>query len=245
MGIIAIKDIPESFNLNEVQRKITQAVQNNAPIIDRDTIRHTLSQLEYPLHFLDYETFNPAIPLFKNYHPYESIVFQYSLFVLDSPDLEPQHFDCLDTGDEDPAIRIVPDLLSHIKPAGSVVVWNQSFEATRNQELANRCPQYADQLRDINSRLFDLMKIFKDGHYIHPDFHGSASLKAVLPVLCPELSYDSLSIVDGGQAMITWHQLQSGSVPPEAREEIEIALKAYCQMDTWGLVELWRKLQKI
>jgi len=245
MGITAIKDIPESFNLNEKQEKHRSAIQLDKAIIDRDEIRQALSQCQYPLHFLDYETFNPAIPLFEGYHPYEPIVFQYSLFVLNKPNETPQHFECLLTGAEDPASKIVPNLLSRIGASGSVVVWNQSFEASRNRELAKRIPQYADQLHDINDRMFDLMKIFKDGLYIHPDFHGSASLKAVLPVLCPELTYDSLVISDGGQAMLTWYALQSGDIPIEDREGVEQALRTYCRLDTWGMVQLWYKLRQI
>jgi hypothetical protein len=245
MGITAIKDIPESFSLNEKQAKHRSAIQLDKAIIDQDEIRRVLSQCQYPINFLDYETFNPAIPLFEGYQPYEPIVFQYSLYVLNSPNETPQHFECLLTGAEDPATRIVPDLLSHIGVCGSVVVWNQSFEASRNRELAKRTPQYADQLHDINDRMFDLMKIFKDGYYVHPDFHGSASLKAILPVLCPELTYDSLAIADGGQAMLTWYALQSGAIPIEDRVDVEQALKTYCRMDTWGMVQLWLKLRQI
>lgn len=245
MGITAIKDIPAYFGLNPKQRKHAEAIRYKTPIIDQQEIRHALSQMQFPLYFLDYETFNPAIPLFKNYHPYDPIVFQYSLFVVNAPDEAPQHFDCLLTGSGDPACELVRNMLDHIGDTGSVVVWNQSFEARCNRQLASYCPQYGDRLMAINERLFDLMLIFRDGHYVHPGFHGSASLKAVLPVLCPELSYEALSISNGEQAMLTWYDLQSGLLPQAAREEIEKALKTYCKQDTWGLVKLWDKLREI
>ena len=245
MGITAVKDIPSSFDLNPKQRKHVEAIRHKTPIIDRQGIRYALSQLIFPLYFLDYETFNPAIPLFRRYHPYDPIVFQYSLFVVSTPDEEPQHFDCLLTGSEDPACEIVKNLLGHIGETGSVIVWNQSFEARCNQKLASYCPQYTERLIAINERLFDLMLIFRDGLYIHPDFHGSASLKAVLPVLCPELSYEALSISNGKQAMLTWYDLQNGRVPQTVREEVEQTLKTYCKLDTWGMVKLWDKLREI
>lgn len=245
MDITAVKDIPASFDLNPKQKKHAEAIQHNVPIIDRQELRHALSQLQFPLYFLDYETFNPAIPLFSRYHPYDVLVFQYSLFVVDAPDEEPQHFDCLLTGSGDPACELVRNLLDHIGETGSVVVWNQSFEGKCNRQLASVCPQYAYQLSALNERLFDLMLIFRDGLYVHPDFHGSASLKAVLPVLCPELSYEALSISNGEQAMLTWYDLQNGRLSLAAREEVEQALKTYCKLDTWGLVKLWEKLREI
>ncbi len=242
MGVTAIEDIPSIFDLNIKQRKHIKAVKTNQPIIDKPSIHQSLSSLHYPLYFLDYETFNPAVPLFPNYHPYEHIVFQYSLFIVSKPQAEPQHFDFLHTKASDPAPMIVPDLISHLGPQGSVVVWNQSFEAHRNKDLAKHCPEYEGQLLGINDRLYDLMLIFKDGYYVHPDFHGSASLKAVLPVLCPNLGYQALKISSGEQAMLTWYWLQTGEMPEGDRSEIEDAMKAYCKMDTYGMVAILNKL---
>ena len=245
MGITSIQDIPESFNLNLKQRKHQQAVSSGHPQIDTPAIRKALDSLSYPLYFLDYETFNPAIPLFPRYHPYEHIVFQYSLFVVEHPRAEPQHFDCLLTEPEDPAPKIVPHLLDHLGIEGSVIVWNQSFEAQRNEDLANHCPQFAERLLGINHRLYDLMRIFKDGHYVHRDFHGSASLKAVLPVMCPNLRYKDLTISSGEDAMLTWYQLQVGAIPDEDRVEVETNMKDYCRLDTFGMVEILNRLHEI
>lgn len=244
MGITAIEDIPASFDLNPKQRKHISAVKSNQPIIDAQEIRQSLGSLQYPLYFLDYETFNPAIPLFPKYHPFEHIIFQYSLFVINEPEADPQHYDCLLTGASDPAPKLVTDLLSHLGPRGSVVVWNQSFEANCNKSLAEHCPDYADQLLGINDRLYDLMLVFKDGHFVHPDFHGSASLKAVLPVLCPDLRYEELTISNGEEAMLTWYRIQMGEFLPEERAGIEADMKAYCRLDTFGMIGIWKKLRE-
>ena len=37
-------------------------------------------------------------------------------------------------------------------------------------------------------------------HYYHPAFHGSFSLKHVLPVLVPDMGYQDLAIQEGGTA---------------------------------------------
>ncbi len=245
MGIAEIKDIPDSYPLNDTQFKHVQSVKMNCPVVDLDAIERSIASLKYPLYFLDYETFNPAIPLFVGYQPYEHIVFQYSLFVISALGAEPVHFECLITCSQDPAPIIVPHLLANLAAEGSVIVWNQSFEAQRNKDLALHCPQFAERLWGINDRLFDLMRIFKDGHYVHPDFHGSASLKAVLPVICPELGYEDLAINNGEQAMLTWYQIQIGSISPDDLPQIEAQMKAYCRLDTYGMIAILEKLTKL
>lgn len=245
IGVTAIADIPANFNLNFKQERHVRAVKSGEPVIDPEAIGESLAQLVFPLHFLDYETFNPGVPLFPGYHPYEHIVFQYSLFIIHAPGSPPQHFDCLIADGSDPAPQIVPDLLSHIHPQGSVIVWYKTFENARNRDLARHCPQFAEPLSGINNRLYDLMDIFNNGYYVHQDFNGSSSLKAVLPVICPELSYADLPISEGTQAMLTWYQLVKGEVPDGDREKIEADMRDYCRMDTYGMVAILEQLNRI
>jgi len=245
MGIIEIQSIPSTFTLNEKQQKHVQAVKTGKPLIEEEAIWKSLSTLKYPLYFLDYETFNPAVPLFQNYHPYEHVVFQYSLHVINQPGAELEHFDCLMTEKRDPAPMIVPHLLNNIGLEGSVIVWNQSFEEGRNQDLKSHCPSFTTQLENINVRLYDLMKVFKDGLYVHPDFHGSASLKAVLPALCPDLSYNDLAISKGEEAMMTWYWIQTAVLSPEELKQTRAAMKAYCKLDTYAMVAILQKLKAI
>ncbi len=62
-------------------------------------------------------------------------------------------------------------------------------------------------------------------------------------MLCPELAYSNLAIPNGEAAMLTWYQLHTGAIPPEARAEILDAMKAYCKMDTYGMVAIWNHLR--
>jgi hypothetical protein len=164
---------------------------------------------------------------------------------MESPGDPPRHYECLITQKQDPAPLIVPHLLEHIRGTGSVIVWNQSFEAGRNEDLARHCPEYARTLLAINDRLFDLMKIFKDGHYVDARFHGSASLKAVLPALCPELDYATLEISQGEEAMLTWWWLQQAEMDPAEQAKIEADLLAYCERDTYAMVAVFNLLDKL
>lgn len=246
-GILSIEDVPADYPLSDRQTPHVMAVQQEEPVIDLDAIKIELRKLEYPLYFLDYETYNPAVPLFDGYRPYQHIVFQYSLHVLSEQGSPPEHFECLITEGGDPGEKIVAHLTQHIDEEGSVIVWNKSFEAGRNSDMAEMYPEYADFLLGINDRIYDLMDCFSKGYYVHADFHGSASIKNVLPVVVDDsdLNYESLSISRGDEAMLAWANITSGLVPDEQLEQTRKDLLRYCELDTLAMVKIWEFLQAI
>ncbi len=243
-GVLAIQDIPTDFPLTDKQRAHSQAVKSGKPLIQKQQIRKALSHLDYPLYFLDYEAFNPAVPMFDGYRPYEYIVFQYSLDIFETIDAKPVHHEFLFTDTGDPAPPLLEHLLPRIDNRGSVIVWYKPFEATRNREMAERYPHYAGQIENINDRIFDLMEIFSKGYFIHPEFHGSSSIKAVLPVLAEEMNYAELPIPQGDEAMIAWVEMVKGNLSPEEVEETRKELLRYCALDTMAMVKIWQALMK-
>jgi hypothetical protein len=246
-GILAIEDIPDDYSLSERQKKQVGAVKAGKAFIDINAIKSELAKLQFPLHFLDYETYNPGIPNYDGYKPYQNMVFQYSLHVYEPPHSEVAHYECLVTEPNDPGIRLVEHLSKHIGEKGSVVVWNKTFEAERNKEMAELYPDYRGILLNINERIFDLMEIFKQGHYIHPDFHGSYSIKKVLPVLVTDhdLSYDDLPIPKGEEAMMAWLGIMRGILSEEEVVTTKQELLRYCELDTMALVKNWKALENL
>lgn len=239
MGIRDIHNIPADFMLSEKQSAYVDVVRANRPFIDRDVLRQKLSKVRYPLYFLDYETCNPALPLFNGYKPNQHIVFQFSLHILPSPQADVEHHQFLHSELSDPAPAMLEKLSHTIQPQGSIIVWNKGFECSRHHELAEMHPAYAAFLENVNSRVFDLMEIFSQGLYIHPDFHGSASIKKVLPVLVPELSYDEMEIAKGDEASIAWWQIANELVTEEEKTIMIANLLQYCQLDTQAMLKIW------
>ena len=146
MGILRMKDIPDGYVTNGSGLRHLRAVQTEEVFIDPKAIRRELEHLEYPLHFLDYETFNPAIPLFDGYKPYQRVVFQYSLHIKKSPKAELNHCQYLSTKIEDPTNDLAESLAEAIGDQGNVIAWNESFEAGCNNEMCARCRKHADFL---------------------------------------------------------------------------------------------------
>lgn len=243
MGIGLVRDIPDTFTSNAKQRLQIQSARLGKPIIDQEAIHHELNKLEFPLYFLDYETYGEALPLHDRYKPYQQAVTQFSIHVATSPESDEfEHYECLATEPGDSSSQLASELCKVIGDTGTVIVWNKGFECGRNEELAVLCPELSDKLININERTYDLMEIFSLGLYVDYRFHGSASIKKVLPVICPELSYKELDINEGTKAMLQWHKMVYGNLSESEKEKIRFDLLTYCKLDTWAMVEIWRKI---
>lgn len=242
MGVLEIADIPENFDLTDIQRDKVTLQKTGRPIINTEGINETLSQLTFPLYFLDYETYGTPIPLLDGYKTNQQIVFQVSVHKLEA-DGTLEHFEYLADGLPGSTSGLLDALRGCVGPVGSVIVWYESFEKGRNMELAELHPEHRGFLEDINSRVFDLMKVFKED-YQHPDFQGSASIKKVLPVLLPELSYKTLDIQNGTMAVSEWGRIIKGEASDEEIEKIKENLLKYCALDTMAMVEIFEVLRK-
>jgi len=246
MGILQIKDIPEGYVTNGAGMRHLRAIKTQKVFIDYIGIKRELAQLEYPLYFLDYETFNPAIPLFDGYRPYQRIVFQYSLHIKNNPSAGLMHYDYLCDKISEPTNELAESLANAIGKNGSVIAWNKSFETGCNNEMSCRCgKKYAGFFESVNERIFDLMQPFKKGYYVHKKFKGSCSIKKVLPVLAPDLSYKGLNIREGSTASESWLKLTDQRIPKENRQKLARDMQAYCQLDTLAMVKIHEALLKL
>jgi hypothetical protein len=212
--------------------------------VDREAVRSELARLRYPIHFLDYETYGPAIPPFNGYHPYEAIPFQFSVYVLPKPGAKPIIHDFLAVAFKDPTEDLIEALRKAIGRSGSVLAWHASYERGRNTMLAKRHPAHADFLLGMNERMYDLKIPFKNA-YVLPAFRGGASLKDVMPALFPELSYENLAIREGGAASAAWPRLTDPGVTERERRKLKADLITYCQRDVYGMVKLFQLLERL
>ena len=244
-GIWSVQDVPADFKLTAKMREQVDIAQENKIIIRQSAIRNILDELTYPYYFLDYETFAYAVPQQKGIKPHQQMAFQYSLHILEEPRGELKHFEYLLRSKTQPVEGLINAMKSQITSTkGTVFVWNKSFEMKVNAEMAVTYPQHTDFLLNVNEQVFDLRDIFTKGLYHHPRFKGKTSLKSVLPVLCPDLSYKNLEIQNGGAAIIQWHHATDGRFSVEEQQNIFKNLLAYCHLDTLAMVRIWEVLNK-
>lgn len=239
-GIEDIRDIPAGYpGLNQIQQRVCDCVANDRIYVD-PTLARELDRLEYPIHFLDFETFSPALPLYVGTRPFQVIPFQWSVHILDR-DGGLRHGEFLQEDFSDPREPFASSLLKTLGTGGSIVVYS-SFEATRIAELAAALPHLSGELLSLLSRIVDLLSLVRKNCY-HPEFHGSFSLKSVLPALVPELGYSDLEICDGDQASAAYAEMVNLGTSSDRRDFLRKSLLAYCERDTEALLRLYHTLR--
>jgi len=244
-GIYALEDIDNPEALTGSKKAQYNAYMLGKPIIDHEAIKEALDELTFPLYFFDYEGYSSAIPCFDGFGAYEQVPFQYSLHILHE-DGEIEHKEFLITEPTtDLTLSLIERMRKDFGETGSVISWYKSYESQRNNKLAELHPDHTNFLESLNDRMFDLMTIFSKDLYVDARFRGSASIKNVLPVLVPELTYKALNVQKGDQAVERWEKMIDPNTPKEEKEQIAKDLLEYCKLDTFAMVEIYRLLKAL
>jgi len=201
-----------------------------------------LREISFPVSFLDFETFNPALPAYVGTRPYQAVPFQWSLHIK-SQFGSMIHKSFLWAARDDPRPALIKDLLKAIPPEGTIVAYS-NYEQRIMKDLATEFPAFEDPLLDLCDRTFDLLQLVREEYY-HPQFHGSFSIKSVLPALVTEMGYQDLEIQQGLVAAIDFGRTVSENIPSDEKERIREALLAYCQRDTEAMVRIFDALCSI
>jgi hypothetical protein len=243
-GIFYIKDVPADVKLSKAQKVQQWCDANKEAHHDDAAIKDSLGRLEYPVHYLDFETFNTALPMFDNVQPYQQVPFQFSLHIVKTENAEPVHYgflaDCID----DPRPKLLEELRKALGETGSVVVYNQTFEKKVLEQAGETFPEYREWAKAVCDRLVDLLTPFKDFCYYNPKQKGSTSLKQVLPAIT-EKSYEGMPISEGNAASLAYLKLMRSDVSPEERVQLRADLEKYCGLDTEGMVWIVDRLKAL
>ena len=239
-GVRSILDIPASERLTPTQEVIRRAVKTGEPRIGADLLP-ALDGIVAPAHFIDFETMAPALPTYAGTRPYETLPFQWSDHVL-SADGTLAHAEFLADGEEDPRKEFAETLIAQLAGAATVVVYS-SFEQARLRQLADALPDLRPALEAILSLSWvDLYEVVRSDYY-HRDFHGSFSIKSVLPALVPEFGYGDLEIQEGELASLAFLEIVDPDTSLERREQLRADLLAYCGRDTEAMVRIVEALR--
>jgi Domain of unknown function(DUF2779) len=237
-GMDDLRKVPDEM-LNAVQRRVKMHTTENTVYFDAVGAAQDLAHASFPVYFMDFETIQQAVPIWKGTRPYQQIPFQFSLHRLDRKG-QLKHSQFLDLSGSDPSEPFAAALVGACGSKGPIYTYNAGFETSRLKDLAKRFPKYAKALRAIIARVHDLLPVARDRYY-HPSQHGSWSIKAVLPAAVPELSYDKLvGVKDGDMAMAAYAEAVQPKTTRARRREIQRQLSSYCWLDTYAMVRLWR-----
>ena len=242
--IFALDEIPNPSSLTTPRKLQYDSYISGAPIIDRRAVKETLDELEFPLHFFDYEACSFAIPQFDGFKPYQFVTFQYSLHILHA-DGSLEHKEYLITDPQkEVSLELVEQMRRDFYAEGSAIVWYKPFEVGRNKELAELYPDSQSFFDALNEkRIFDLRDIFSKNMYVDARSKGSTSLKEILPITVPDLTYKTLGIQGGTAAMTEWSNLVFSGLSDSDKDQIRFDLLEYCKLDSFAMVEIYRFLK--
>ncbi|MBK7438632.1 MAG: DUF2779 domain-containing protein [Saprospiraceae bacterium] len=84
-GIIEFDQLPSRYAFTHAQELQIKAHLENYIHSEPQKIKDWLIQLKYPLCFVDFETFNPPLPMYHGSRPFQHIPFQFSVHVQSEP----------------------------------------------------------------------------------------------------------------------------------------------------------------
>ena len=168
---------------------------------------------------MDFESFQVAIPLFDGSRPYQQIVFQFSVHIVEKEGAEPKHISFVHDGIDDPRPEFAEELKKVLGKKGSFVVFSKAFEVGRLNELAKDFPKYKDWVEFVKKRIIDLYEPFGKFYYYNPKQNGKAGLKTILPLLTGK-DYSELDIYEGGMASRAYLKMTYDTIPNQQKKKM-------------------------
>lgn len=234
-GYSDLRDVPEERLSNWNHQRVWRVTKSGQAELKPEAGK-IIAALPYPRYYIDFETINPAVPVWAGTRPYMQVPFQWSCHIETTKGVM-MHRAFLADGQSDPRRPFTESLIEVVGTDGPIIVYNAPFERSRMQELANYYTDLAPALEAAIDRIVDLLPIARD-HYYHPEMRGSWSIKAVLPTVAPDLAYDNLEVANGGMAQDAFTEMMHPETSSDRRQQLHNALLLYCERDTLAMVRI-------
>jgi hypothetical protein len=188
----------ETIGKYERQWHYVETIQRNTSIhpppapkfIIRKGLKQIIGNWRYPLHFIDFETVAPVIPLYPHMSPYEVFAFQFSHHTLHQGSLEVQHSsEFLHTEQGSPIVSFLKALHAAIcsnRDGGTVFQWSPHEHNVLKTMLTSplalealSTQEFADLTSLVENGMVDLCKLAQKYYYVDGS-DGSSSIKKLL-----------------------------------------------------------------
>ena len=134
-GVATIDNIPNSYPLTAIQQRIRDCVTECREYVN-PALHDALTDVRFPVHFLDFETIMPAVPRYAGTRPYQTLPFQWSDHIL-YPDGKIEHREFLCDEDIDPRADFTKSLLDALGEEGTIFIYT-TYEQRILRDLAER-----------------------------------------------------------------------------------------------------------
>ncbi len=242
-GVLLADEIPAKNNLDKNANLHIQSKKENKVIINKEALKTFMDKIQYPICFMDFESFMPAVPIYENTKPYQHIPFQYSIHCISKKGEQATEVNFLGEAGIDPRKAFIQKLIVDLKSEGTILVYDALMERNILNGLKKDFPEFVPQIESILGRIVDLIQPFNERSFYHPKMKNLTSIKNILPALVPELHFNELKISSGSIAMIAYENLQKETDMFKI-QEVREQLLDYCKMDTYAMIKVFEVLEK-
>ena len=201
---VSMFDVPLE-ELNDYTYSYRQLVQIEYTQKNKEWISEHLpsimNQIEYPIHFIDFETSRMAIPYRAGMRTYEQVAFQWSCHTIAAPDAAPIQTEWLDLDNIFPNFQFAESLMECLGDRGTILTW-ATHENSVLRDIYYQMQTYDYHNPELQTWLANTAKLGNKGkshlvdmnaltlkHYFHPLMKGRTSLKCVLPAVWKTNAY--------------------------------------------------------
>jgi hypothetical protein len=202
-GKSSVYDVPQSLVRDKYNnRPFYQVAKKDEFLLPE--FSEVLDQIKYPLHFVDFETSQMAMPYHAGMRPYHRVLFQWSCHTIDAPGEAPTHAEWINTKDVCPNVEFVESLVRCLQDRGSILTWS-GYENTQLRYLLDFLEENGiDNLRLLDwlratvatkesdpGRIIDLNKVALK-FYFHPLMGARTSIKVTLPAVLSSVKSEKI-----------------------------------------------------
>lgn len=233
--IHTIEDIPEGWLTNAIHERVRRTVLSGEAEIDAELVQ-MVKDLSFPRYYLDFEAIAFAVPIWPGTRPHQHLPFQWSCHI-ETAASALEHSEFLDISGTAPMRAFAESLIQALAQDGPIIVYS-GYEERILKSLQQLYPGLSDSLAAIVDRLVDLLPPMRK-HFYHPQQHGSWSIKALLPIVAPDLNYKALENVHNGtEAQLAFTKCIDPATNPTTRQKLQQDMLAYCKLDTLAMVRV-------
>jgi hypothetical protein len=235
MGVCAIDKVPDDFELTERQKIVKNCVLTDTRYVSGD-LKVELENIKQPFYYLDFESVTTIMPLYPNIYPHTQILTQFSLDKTNEFGDILKHYEYIADQTRDCRKDIAEKLIEYLDKEGSIITYANA-ERIIISKLGLLFPDLSEKLNKMIERIIDLELIIRKNYY-DINFHGRTSIKKILPVLIPDMSYDCLDIGEGGDASAVFAFMAMGLYDGGKIKKTKDNLLKYCAQDTLAMIRI-------
>lgn len=239
LGADTIDKIPDDFELTEAQKIVKDCVINNKTYIS-ENLKVELENIKKPYYYLDFESMTTIMPLYPGIAPHTQILTQFSIDKSDILGEITEHFEYIADHMKDCRRELAEKLIEYLGDSGSIITYS-NFERIGIGKLSALFPDLSEKLNILISRIVDFEVLVRKNYY-DIGFQGKSTIKKILPIMIPDMSYEELEIGEGGDAAAAFAFMAMGNYDNEKIEETKKNLLKYCAQDTYAMLRIHKFL---